>query len=374
MGKRKQRKFQESSTFIRSICPAVSVIIPMYNAEKYVSECLDSLLAQTFTDFEVIVVDDRSTDSSAAIVESYASKFNGRLMLTKTLKNSGGGGFPRNKGLTLSRGEYISFIDADDTITPTALEELYTLAKDFDADVIACEKFYSVPENLWYDAKFRAQLKPTGYNFVSKPTMISFDVAERINDCYNHGFLWNPWSKLVRRNLILENEFVFASGIVTEDVVFTICLLCTAKNFVRVPNIVNYYRVVDNSVSHEKKDPVKHFQKYVREWFIGFKHLNKFLSERDFFKQNHNVKYLALEIHLHEIMNYIIGLYAQIPAPAIDEILSNEFGNAETTFLFNRMNIQHLQSLQMNSRFNQFADAANKRIAELEAEVKRLQS
>ena len=64
-------------------CPAISVIIPMYNAEKYIGECLESVLAQTFQDFEVIVVDDCSTDKSVEIVQSYAVKFNGRLKLTR---------------------------------------------------------------------------------------------------------------------------------------------------------------------------------------------------------------------------------------------------------------------------------------------------
>lgn len=106
--------------------PAISVIIPLYNAEKYLSDCLDSLLDQTFSDFEIIVVDDCSTDNSVAIVESYAPKFNGRLILTATKKNSGNAGYTaRNKGFLFSRGEYVFFMDADDMIIETALEELY---------------------------------------------------------------------------------------------------------------------------------------------------------------------------------------------------------------------------------------------------------
>jgi hypothetical protein len=102
---------------------AISVIIPMYNSEKYIGECLDSLLAQTFQDFEVIVVDDCSTDDSVVIVESYAQKFSGRLKLAKTEINSGGGGYvPRNIGLSLSSGEYFYFLDADDFIVEMALE------------------------------------------------------------------------------------------------------------------------------------------------------------------------------------------------------------------------------------------------------------
>lgn len=126
--------------------PAVSVVIPMYNAEKYAGECLDSLLSQTFQNFEVIVVDDCSTDSSCAIVESYAEKFGGRLKLARMKKNSGSAGFPRNKGIEVSRGEYIFNMDADDLVTPTALEELYAQAKNFDADVVHCEKYYQASD------------------------------------------------------------------------------------------------------------------------------------------------------------------------------------------------------------------------------------
>ena len=112
----------------RQLCPSISVIIPLYNAEKYFGECLDSLLAQTFKNFEVIVVDDCSTDNSLAIAKSYLEKFGGRLKISRMYVNSGKPSLPRNKGLAVSRGEYIYFMDNDDLITPTAFEELYTLA------------------------------------------------------------------------------------------------------------------------------------------------------------------------------------------------------------------------------------------------------
>ena len=124
-------------------CPTISVIIPIYNAEKYIAECLDSLLVQTFQDFEVIVVDDYSTDNSFKIVESYVEKFNGRLLLTKTEKNSDSEAIPRNKGILLSRGEYVQFVNADDMISTTALEELYALSKEYSADLVYVEKHYS---------------------------------------------------------------------------------------------------------------------------------------------------------------------------------------------------------------------------------------
>ena len=140
--------------------PAVSVIIPLYDSEKYIAECLDSLLIQTFQDFEVIAVDDCSEDNSVAIVNDYVPKFGGRLSVVRMEKNSGYAGFPRNKGIELADGEYLYFIDADDTIAPTALEELYSQAKKFDADVVHCEKYYAVPEEFYHDAEYRKNLKP----------------------------------------------------------------------------------------------------------------------------------------------------------------------------------------------------------------------
>ena len=94
------------------ISPAVSIIIPMFNADKYIAECLNSLLAQTLQNLEVIVVDDCSTDSSHALVESYIPKFGGRLKLSRMKKNSGSSALPHNKGFALSRGEYIFSMDA----------------------------------------------------------------------------------------------------------------------------------------------------------------------------------------------------------------------------------------------------------------------
>ena len=163
--------------------PAISVIIPLYNAEKYIGDCLDSILAQTFQNFEVIIVDDCSTDSSVDVVKSYLPKFNGRLKLTRTKKNLGNPGMPRNKTLGLSRGEYISFLDADDAITKTALEELYTVAKKFDADVVACEKFYQIPDELWHDNEFKRNLSPLSLkksNFVTETTLLTNNLFERI--------------------------------------------------------------------------------------------------------------------------------------------------------------------------------------------------
>ena len=153
--------------------PAISIVIPLYNAEKYLVECLDSILAQTFQDFEVIVVDDCSIDGSRAIVENYFEKFGGRLKLSVMGKNSGSGALPRNKGLKLSRGEYIFFMDNDDLLTPTALEELYTVAKNFSADVVYLERHFEASVDL-------NEIHVAGET-LGKPTLEAENLAERIH-------------------------------------------------------------------------------------------------------------------------------------------------------------------------------------------------
>ena len=142
--------------------PAISIIIPMYNVEKYVGECLDSILAQTFTDFEVIIVDDCSTDKSCAVVKKYMPLFNkndDKLRLIELKKNSGFPSVPRNKGIELARGKYICFVDSDDAITNTALEELFNLAEEFQADVVHCERYFLVDdEEFTFDKELNRHL------------------------------------------------------------------------------------------------------------------------------------------------------------------------------------------------------------------------
>ncbi len=115
----------------------------MYNSEKYIGECLTSLANQTFQNFDVIVVDDCSTDNSRKVVQSFSETFSGRLKLKKMSKNSGCPGLPRNTALDMARGKYIYFLDSDDLLTETAIEELYNVAEKFDADVVHIEKYFA---------------------------------------------------------------------------------------------------------------------------------------------------------------------------------------------------------------------------------------
>ena len=355
--------------------PAVSIIIPMYNTEKYVGECLDSIFAQTFDDYEVIVVDDCSTDNSCAIVESYLPKFNRggveRFKLIRRKINSGNPGMPINKGLAMSRGEYMFFMDSDDFITKTALEELYCIAKKFDADVVHCERYFQFRDG---EKNFTLEGYQTG-ELVKEPTLITENLVERAKDLYAWRFIVNLWTKLIRRDFILENNLSMISGLY-QDVVFTYCLVYSAKIYVRVPNVVNFYRVLENSHSHKKHGVPGTLQKWINALIKGFRYLDNFLSEREFFKKRSDVKQLALEVWVRECCRHLQEIYAQVPTFQFDELLRKEFeGNALMAFLFSRMNVFNVNMNRQGAtiqQMNAYIQRQNQVIQQLQAQIKQL--
>ena len=116
--------------------PTISVIAPVYNTEKYLPRCIDSILAQTFTDFELLLIDDGSKDNSGAVCDEYASK-DERVRVFH--KENGGVSSARNVGLDNAKGEWITFVDSDDWIAETMYQEMYELATLENADIVYCD-------------------------------------------------------------------------------------------------------------------------------------------------------------------------------------------------------------------------------------------
>ena len=280
--------------------PAVSVIISMYNAEKYIAECLDSLLVQTFKDFEVLITDDCSTDNSIKIAENYAQKFEGRFWLCKTKKNSGGGGEPRNIGFSLASGEYVFFVDSDDVITKTALEEMYSLAREYSADVVYCEKYF-MSEGVGKDfianthpASERIQKPP----FVDKPTIETTNMVERVKRAVNLNYWVTPWLRMVQRSLLIENRIKFDSLIGSNDIGWSFRVLFCSKRFLRVPNACYIRRVHDGSTSFRKRTPGGYVHKWMDLPVRALKNIDNFMNGIEFFRNNLRCR--------HEVINYFL--------------------------------------------------------------------
>ena len=363
----------------KSTCPSVSVIISLYNYERYIGECLDSLLAQTFQNFEVIVADDCSTDNSVAVVESYRERFGGRLTLTKTERNTGGGGEPRNLGFTLSRGEYVFFMDADDVVIKTALEELYTLAKNYDADVVYCEKYFmsSGIGQEFIDNVHIANIKTQKPPFVEEPTLETTDLAERVNRVIKLNYWMTPWLRLVSRDLLVANGIKFPSLIGSNDVAWTYEVLFCSKKFLRVPNTVYIRRIHDESVSFRERTTPDLVHKWMDRSIRNLKDMDNFMARIEFFREN--------PVYRHNIVNDCLKRdFREIFAACKKESLFNVYSIFREKFgdylgkhdvLVAALCTRVIGERKFwEKKYNNYVKDTQQRIDELEAEILRLKN
>ena len=358
----------------RNGCPSISVIIPLYNDEKYISACLESLLAQTFTDFEVVIVDDCSTDNSVEVVESYMPKFSGKLTLLHTDENSGGAGLPRNKGLYFSRGEYVFFVDSDDFLTNTALEEIYEPAKDFDADVVYCERNFETDES---GENVRLVTHQKG-GLVERPTFETNTLAKRVNIVLEHDIWGTPWCSLVRRDFLIENEITFPNVSPCEDYFWTLNLYFLAKKFLRVPLAVYYWRQTEKSTIRGKDTVENKFTLWLHPAIFGLKRLDNMLGKLEFFRENADFRHAILDFVVKKMFAMSFGAGTVIPQFGIYGAIKKEFGkklgdhDILISMLCSALNMQQKIIMNNQQKFNQIVADTEKRIAALENELKQL--
>ncbi len=353
-----------------SSAPAISVIIPMFNAEEYIKECLNSLLAQTFKDFEVIVVDDCSKDKSLKIVKNYAPKFGKRLSVEKTKKNSGGGGYvPRNIGMSLARGEYVYFMDADDYIAENALETFYTAAKEYDADVVYTSAHYDlVRPNEMRLLKDKENQKLLKENLKDTPLLTIDDPQKNIDSLLVVGNFKTPWTKFLRREFLLENKIIFPTIVVGGDFIWVIHVYCRAKRFLRIPEPLYFYRrYSSSSVSTKKKNSPEQICYVVSAFLALIKALTELANKTEILQQNLYHCYQALEGDFNYRMELLKEVRAKLTSQEIYELLYREFNKADDSaslmipFFFSMINAER------NSRSGRL-----KLIGNLKEEVKRL--
>ena len=299
----------------------------------------------------------------------------------RTRKNSGSGTEPRNLGIAYSRGEYLYFMDNDDVIIPKGLEELYALAKEYDADVVQCEKNYEVPTEILHDLEQLKKIKPYSWPsgekiFITKPTLLDEDLAKRATDFARKWLTWSIWLQLIRRDFVIENQLRFV-GVVMDDMLFTICEICSAKKYLVVPNVIYMHRVRPDSLLWQDSDKAEKFihsrMTMLKE---GISYLDKYLGDREAFSQRPDLKYAMFNFFAQEIfLGHFARLYVKVPVPALDELLRKEFSNGDNvalnSFIFNMLNVQFIQMIQSQQKFNQFATQAQQHIVKLEGELKR---
>ncbi len=294
----------------------------MYNAGKYIAEELDTILEQTLQNFEVIVVDDCSTDLGCEIVESYIPKFGGRLRLYHTEENSGTAAVPRNMGLPLSGGEYVFFMDADDMFVENALEQMYTLAKKFDADVVYCDRYYS-SDALGKNRRLRTFQEGEP---VEEPTLETEDMRERFQGILDKRYGPTPWLKLVRRQFLIDHEILYPVLRVSDDNIWTQGLVIHAKRFLRIPDALYIFRSAPDSITRIQKPPKVKINFWMKPALLGLKTLDKFMSTSEFFQENPDCRHAILEKFLNVRFDWIFDSTRQLSETEIYEAIKDGLG------------------------------------------------
>lgn len=209
--------------------PEVSVIIPVYNCEKYISACLESVLAQSFTDFEVIIVNDGSTDDSQKICAGYETRDTRIVIITQ--KNSGQGA-ARNTGIKNASGRYILFVDADDTIEIELLKDTVSIANETDCDMV------------FFDIKCIDENKNFLYNLQPLIT-----IGKGINANYDKRIIFSipsPCNKLIKRDIIT-SDLLFPENSWYEDLRCMTKLCSTVKKYSYITEPLYIYTIRNGS-------------------------------------------------------------------------------------------------------------------------------
>ena len=198
----------------------VSIIIPVYNVEKYLDRCIQSVLNQSYEDLEVILVNDGSTDKSSEMCDAY-SEVDSRIKVFH--KNNGGLSDARNAGLEVATGEYIIFLDSDDYVENTMVEDAVEVMEKNNSDVVIWgyyADFVDEYENL-ISSKSRTCISGS----FSKRDLMEFTITTELI-----GILGYAWNKMYKKDLLLENDFKFTKGLsLVEDIVFNSPVLAKAE-------------------------------------------------------------------------------------------------------------------------------------------------
>ncbi len=234
--------------------PKLSVVVPIYNVEKYIGEMIESLQNQTLRDLEIILVDDGSPDKSGAICDEYAAK-DERIKVIH--KPNGGVGAARNDGLDVATGEWIVFCDSDDWVELDAFERLIKAGEEANADVVFGDAnlVYGthVQRTQFYKNEFVTSDRATIDRLIQADFSRSYcmDPPEG-GPAFGYG---GPWNKLVRRQLMVDNDIRFDLRVkgIFDDILYTAYIFAAAQTIAYVHVPVYNYRQLGSSITHSYK-------------------------------------------------------------------------------------------------------------------------
>ena len=217
--------------------PLISIIVPIYNVEKYLEKCVDSLIKQDYRPIEIILVDDCSTDGSALIAKKYAEEYPDFCFLIQRDKN-GGLSAARNSGMIVAKGDWISFVDSDDWVSDDYVSELATTAFKSSADVVLGNADYVYDSGEMKSASAFGNLKPGA------------DQKEIIALCRSYA-----WGRLFKTSLFMDGDISFPEDIKrSEDIGTIIPILTKSKSIALLEKSIYFYYQRSNSLSNTNKN------------------------------------------------------------------------------------------------------------------------
>ena len=227
----------------------ISIIVPIYNVEEFIAECLQSVVAQTYRDYELILVDDCGTDGSMSVAARFASHpaLEGKMRILRHDHNRGLSA-ARNTGTAAAKGKYILFLDSDDILAPDCLQLLVEKAESTNAEIVVG------------NIQILNSKKLEGFRL--KPSVIEANASLSPFHLYlTDHFYMMAWNKLVRRDFLEKHDIKFVEGLIHEDCAWSFTVACVVKSISFVCQGTYSYRVRSNSIQTDR-DFSKHFAAY----------------------------------------------------------------------------------------------------------------
>ena len=227
----------------------ISIIVPIYNVEEFIAECLQSVVAQTYRDYELILVDDCGTDGSMSVAARFASHpaLEGKMRILRHDRNRGLSA-ARNTGAAAAKGKYILFLYSDDILAPDCLQLLVEKAESTAAEMVIG------------NIQILNSKKQEGFRL--KPSVI--EANESLNPFHLYltdHFYMMAWNKLIRREFLEKHDIKFVEGLIHEDCAWSFTVACVVKSISFVCQETYSYRVRSNSIQTDR-DFSKHFAAY----------------------------------------------------------------------------------------------------------------
>jgi glycosyltransferase involved in cell wall biosynthesis len=275
--------------------------VPAYNIKEHIQRAIDSILTQTFTDFECIIVDDVSTDGTSDILNLYRD--DKRIEIVRHTQNLGPG-LARNTGIEKAKGKYIFFVDSDDWIEQGTLEKLYTAAKNEDTDITACG-IRCVYEDGTTDIYHSNSIKNSG-----GPSSLELLSQHVISDVV--------WNKLYKKDFLDKYSLRFPPKYY-EDVIFSLEVLYYCNSYISIPDqLYNYYQS-SQSITRRKISS-KHIDSYIEifTWFNRFLKRDKALQ-----KVSESVNNSILQAAIYKTLSF----YEETDDQTLDSVFERQFGD-----------------------------------------------